>query len=280
MGGHSGDDINKGHANANKVLNRLLCRLNEKFGILLCHIEGGNKHNAIPREAYAVCAVDKKHKEALAVEVNVFAAEVQAEFAAVEKTLNVTLASADAQEMSIDADTTRRFLLACYGVFNGVFAMNFDVPGLVETSSNLASIRIEEGESPYQGCIHIVLSQRSSTMSGRHDVTHAVCAVFTLAGAKTETGEGYPGWKPNADSEILKVAVNTYKDLFGKEPKVKAIHAGLECGLFVEKYPGLDMISFGPTLRGVHSPDERLLIPTADLFWRHLVAILENAPEK
>ncbi|MBR5964113.1 MAG: aminoacyl-histidine dipeptidase [Bacteroidaceae bacterium] len=280
MGGHSGDDINKGHANANKVLNRLLCRLDEKFGIALCHIEGGNKHNAIPREACAVCAIDKKFKEALSAEVNIFAAEVQAEFAAVEQTVNITLASAKAQEQCIDADTAHRFLLACYAVFNGVFAMNFDVPGLVETSSNLASIRIEEGESPYQGVIHIVLSQRSSTMSGRHDVTHAVCACFRLAGADTETGEGYPGWKPNADSEILKVAVKTYVDLFGKEPKVKAIHAGLECGLFVEKYPGLDMISFGPTLRGVHSPDERLLIPTADLFWRHLVAILENAPEK
>ena len=280
IGGHSGDDINKGHANANKVLNRLLCRLNEKFGIALCHIEGGNKHNAIPREARAVCAVDKKYKEALAAEVNIFASEVQTEFAAVEKNLSITLASEETQEMCIDTECARRFLLGCYGVFNGVFAMNFDVPGLVETSSNLASIRIEEGESPYQGNIHIVLSQRSSTMSGRHDVTHAVCATLQLAGAKTEVGEGYPGWKPNADSEILKVAVKTYKDLFGKEPLVKAIHAGLECGLFVEKYPGLDMISFGPTLRGVHSPDERLLIPTAELFWKHLVAILENAPEK
>ena len=280
LGGHSGDDIDKGHANANKVLNRFLCRANEKFDLYLCHVEGGNKHNAIPREASALCAVPMADKEALRVEFNVFAAEVEAEYAAVEKTPHFTLQTADPVEQAVDKDTACRFLLSVYGCFNGVFAMNFDVPGLVETSSNLASIRMEPAEAPYDGIIHIVLSQRSSTMSGRHDVTHAVNATFRLAGAELEVGEGYPGWKPNADSEILAVAVAEYRRLFGKDPKVKAIHAGLECGLFVEKYPGLDMISFGPTLRGVHSPDERLLIPTADLFWRHLVAVLEAVPEK
>lgn len=280
IGGHSGDDINKGHANANKVLNRFLCRAEEKFDLFICHIEGGNKHNAIPREASALCAVPMADKESVRVEFNVFAAEVEAEFAAVEKSPRFLLQSAEAVEQAIDKDTAHRFLLAVYGCFNGVFAMNFDVPGLVETSSNLASIRMEEGDAPYDGIIHLVLSQRSSTMSGRLDVTHTVCSTFRLAGADIEVGEGYPGWKPNADSEILRVAVAEYKRLFGKEPLVKAIHAGLECGLFVEKYPGLDMISFGPTLRGVHSPDERLLIPTADLFWRHLVAVLEAVPEK
>lgn len=280
IGGHSGDDIDKGHANANKVLNRFLCRADEKFDLYLCHIEGGNKHNAIPREASALCAVPMKDKEAIRVEFNEFAAEVEAEYAAVEKAPRFVLESAEPQELAIDRDTARRFLLAVYGVFNGVFAMNFDVKGLVETSSNLASIRVEAGDAPYDGIIHIVLSQRSSTMSGRHDVTHAVVSTFRLAGADTEVGEGYPGWKPNADSEILGVTVEEYRKLFGKDPVVRAIHAGLECGLFMEKYPNLDMISFGPTLRGVHSPDERLLIPTADLFWRHLIAVLAAIPEK
>jgi dipeptidase D len=280
IGGHSGDDINKGRANANKVLNRFLCRAYEKFDLYLCHIEGGNKHNAIPREASALCAVPMKDKEALRVEFNEYAAEVEAEFAAVEKDPRFVLESAEPQELAIDRDTTRRFLLAMYGVFNGVFAMNFDVKGLVETSSNLASIRVEPGDTPYDGVIHIVLSQRSSTLSGRHDVTHTIVATFRLAGADTEVGEGYPGWKPNADSEILGITIEQYRRLFGKEPVVRAIHAGLECGLFMEKYPHLDMISFGPTLRGVHSPDERLLIPSVDLFWRHLIAVLAAIPEK
>lgn len=280
IGGHSGDDINKGRANANKVLNRFLCRAYEKFDLYLCHIEGGNKHNAIPREASALCAVPMKDKEALRVEFNEYAAEVEAEFAAVEKDPRFVLESAEPQELAIDRDTTRRFLLAMYGVFNGVFAMNFDVKGLVETSSNLASIRVEPGDAPYDGVIHIVLSQRSSTLSGRHDVTHTIVATFRLAGADTEVGEGYPGWKPNADSEILSITIEQYRRLFGKEPLVRAIHAGLECGLFMEKYPHLDMISFGPTLRGVHSPDERLLIPSVDLFWRHLIAVLAAIPEK
>ena len=280
MGGHSGDDIEKGRMNANKALNRFLCRAEEKFGLYLCTIEGGNKHNAIPREASAVCAVPMKDREALRVEFNIFAAEVEAEYAAVEKTPHFFLQSADAQEQGIDKDTAHRFLTAVYGCFNGVFAMNFDVKGLVETSSNLASIRMEPADAPYDGILHIVLSQRSSTMSGRLDVSHAVSAVFRLAGAETEVGEGYPGWKPNADSEVLAIAVEQYEKLFGKKPLVRAIHAGLECGLFMEKYPNLDMISFGPTLRGVHSPDERLLIPTADMFWRHLLAVLENIPEK
>ena len=280
IGGHSGDDIDKGHANANKVLNRFLCRANEMFDLYLCQVEGGNKHNAIPRESMAVCAVPMKDKEAVRAEFNVFASEVEAEYAAVEKAPHFVMESVEPLDQAIDKDTAARFLLSVYACFNGVFAMNFDVPGLVETSSNLASVRMESGVAPYDGVIHMVLSQRSSTMSGRNDVTHAVCAAFRLAGAETEVGEGYPGWKPNANSEILGIAVEQYERLFGKKPIVRAIHAGLECGLFMEKYPNLDMISFGPTLRGVHSPDERLQISTVDLFWRHLVAVLEAIPVK
>ena len=146
---------------------------------------------------------------------------------------------------------------------------------LVETSSNLASIRLTDGNK-----ILVKTSQRSSILSARHHMSNMVKAAFELAGARVEVGEGYPGWKMNPESEILKIAVETYKALFGKEPKVLGIHAGLECGLFSEKYPGLDMVSFGPTLRGVHSPDERLLIPTVAMVWDHIKAILKNIPVK
>ena len=160
------------------------------------------------------------------------------------------------------------------GVFNGVYAMSQDIPGLVETSSNLASIKVRDHK------VIVTSSQRSSILSARKNVADSIQSVFELAGARVDVGEGYPGWKPNTQSEILQIAVDTYKELFGVEPKVKAIHAGLECGLFLEKYPSLDMVSFGPTLRGVHSPDERMLIPTVDKFWRHLLAVLQRIPLK
>lgn len=271
-GGHSGDDIDKGRANANKVLNRFLYQTAGKYDMYLCSIEGGNLHNAIPREAYAVCAVPAECKEAVRVDLNVFAAEMEAEYAVTEKNMKFILQSETPCKEAIDRDTANRLLNAVHAVYNGVFAMSRDIPGLVETSSNLASIKTERGK------IVINSSQRSSVLSARQDMSDTVKAAFELAGAEVEVGEGYPGWKPNTDSEILKIAVETYKKLFGVEPKVKAIHAGLECGLFLEKYPSLDMVSFGPTLRGVHSPDERMLIPTVEKFWKHLLEILKNIP--
>ena len=153
--------------------------------------------------------------------------------------------------------------------------MSQDIPGLVETSTTLASVKMKPGN-----IIRIETSQRSSTASSKQDIANMVRTVFDMGGAKVTFGDGYPGWKPNPSSPILKVAVDSYKKLFGVEPKVKAIHAGLECGLFLEKYPSLDMVSFGPTLRGVHSPDERMLIPTVDKFWRHLLDVLVHVPEK
>lgn len=273
-GGHSGDDINKGRANANKVLNRFLYQLAETYDMYLCSIEGGNLHNAIPREAHAVCAVPMEHKEAVRVDLNIFASEVEAEYAVTEPNVKFVLQSEAPCKEAIDRDTTTRLLNAIHAVYNGVFAMSQDIPGLVETSSNLASVKIEGN--------HILInsSQRSSILSARKDMSDTIKSAFELAGAEVEVGEGYPGWKPNTDSEILKIAVETYKKLFGVEPKVKAIHAGLECGLFLEKYPSLDMVSFGPTLRGVHSPDERMLIPTVEKFWNHLLEILKNIPAK
>ena len=275
QGGHSGDDINKGRANANKLLNRFLTQLASKYILYLCEIDGGNLHNAIPREAQALCAVPMKDKESVRVDLNIYTAELENEYAATEPNLRTELSSESPCKEAIDMTTAGHLLRAVYAVHNGVYAMSQDIPGLVETSSNLASIKQVEGNK-----IKIVTSQRSSILSSRKNMSEMIRSAFLLGGAEVITGDGYPGWKPNTDSPVLKIAIDSYKKLFGVEPKVKAIHAGLECGLFLEKYPSLDMVSFGPTLRGVHSPDERMLIPTVDKFWRHLLDVLVNIPTK
>ena len=269
-GGHSGDDIDKGRANANKLLARYLYDGMKAWGLRLCDIQAGGLHNAIPREAECVVCIPAKYKEDARVRWNVFAAECQEEYAVTERAMEFVLESEEAQPTVVPADVSCRLLTALQAVDNGVYAMCQDID-LVETSSNLASIRQVEA-----GHIRIVTSQRSSILSARHNMSHTVAAAFELAGAEVVIGDGYPGWAMNPKSEILRVAREQYVRLFGKEPVVRGIHAGLECGLFSEKYPGLDMVSFGPTLRGVHSPEERLLIPTVDMVWRHLLAILEN----
>ena len=270
-GGHSGDDIDKKRANANKLLVRFLYMQMKKTTLRLADIQAGGLHNAIPREARAVVAVPFAQKETLRVDWNLFAADVEEEYRVTEPSMQFLLESTAAWPMVIDRDTTERLIRALQGVDNGVMAMSQDI-ALVETSSNLASIH----RMPETKTIEVNSSQRSSLLSARHNMSSTVEAVFELAGAEVFVGEGYPGWKMNPDSELLKVAVEQYRHLFKKEPVVRGIHAGLECGLFSEKYPHLDMISIGPTLRGVHSPDEKLLIPTVDMVWRHLLAILAN----
>lgn len=274
-GGHSGDDINKNRANANKLLARFLLRIAAKYEFYLCDINGGSLHNAIPRDASAVFAVQAADKEAVRVDFNLFAAEVQDEFSVTEPTARFTLQSTDPVPRAIEPEAAKRLLSALHAVFNGVFAMSQDVSGLVETSSNLASVKRTS-----ESVIMVTTSQRSSIESARDNVSSVVRTAFELAGADVTTKGQYPGWKPNMKSEILKVACDTYKELFGAEAKIKAIHAGLECGLFLEKAPHLDMISFGPTMRGVHSPDERLDIASTERWWQHLKAILEQAPLK
>lgn len=271
-GGHSGDDINKKRANANKLLVRFLCDEMEKYDLRLVNIQSGGLHNAIPREGYAVCAVPMQYKENVRVDLNVYIVVVEEEYSATEPNFQMTLESVPAANTAIERATARRMLLSLRAVHNGVFAMCQDLDWLVETSSNLASIRREPGK------VVVNTSQRSSVSSARENMSATVRAAFELGGARAETNEGYPGWKMNPNSEILRIARESYVRLFGKEPKVLAIHAGLECGLFSEKYPHLDMISVGPTLRGVHSPDERLLIPTVRMVWDHLLDILKNIP--
>ncbi len=274
-GGHSGGDIHLGRGNANKILNRYLNRIAAKHDLYLCEIHGGNLRNAIPREAYAICAVPEDAKHDVRTEVNIFASEIENELAVTEPDLKLVLESESPREKAIDQDTTARLLKALYAVPHGVNAMSQDIPGLVETSTNLASIKMKPNH-----VIRIETSQRSSILSSRDDMANTVRAAFQLAGATVTFGDGYPGWKPNPHSAILQVASESYKRLFNVEPLVKAIHAGLECGLFLDKYPHLDMVSFGPTMTGVHSPDERMLIPTVDKFWKHLLDILAHIPAK
>jgi len=271
-GGHSGDDIEKGFANANKILARFLNAAQDKYDMRLCSISGGNLHNAIPRDATAVIAVPFADREKIRVDFNVFAAEVQDEYHVTERDAKFFMESTDAVAECIEPAVARNIIRSVFAVFNGVYAMSMDVPGLVETSSNLARIRTEQGK------VTMVASQRSSVESAKYAVQATVAACFRLAGAKVEQSDGYPGWAPNPKSELLDISVRAYRELFGRDPQVKAIHAGLECGLFLDAYPDLDMISIGPTLRGVHSPSERLELATVPMVFDHLLAILRNIP--
>ena len=270
VGGHSGDDINKGRANSNKLVARLMMLAQEQFGARISHMDGGNLRNAIPREAYAVVGVPAAQGDAFVALVDKFAADVKAEFAVTEPDMKLTVAVAETQSEVLTAELQQRLLSALVGLPNGVLAMSFAVPGLVETSTNLASVKfVGDG-------IMVTTSQRSSVESAKLYAKLSVESVFTLAGAEVEHSDGYPGWAPNPDSQLLATTVESYERLFGVKPKVRAVHAGLECGLFLEKYPHLEMVSFGPTVLGVHSPDERINIATVEKFWLHLKDVLKS----
>ncbi len=271
QGGHSGDDINKGRGNAIKILNRFLWEMNRKHGISVASFAGGNLRNAIAREASAVMVFEEALKEPVRVAFNIYAAEMERVWKITEPGIALELESEEVPAEALDAASTTKLLDALYACPHGVFAMSYRMPGMVETSTNLAAVKFTE-----ENTILITTSQRSDVDSEKMNIAQMVAAVFRMAGASVEHGEGYPGWAPNPDSAILKIAVDSYKRLFGKEPVVRSIHAGLECGLFLEKYPGMDMISFGPTLRGVHSPDEKVEIKTVEMWWRHLTDILEK----
>lgn len=272
VGGHSGDDINKGRANAVQLLARFLndCLSSADFKLSLCCIDGGNKRNAIGRESSATVALTGD-EAAFKSDWDSFSADVKGEYSVTEPDLSFALESVPAPAFTFDTDSAMRIVRGLYAAPHGVLSMSADIPGLVETSTNLASVKMLEGNK-----IRVGTSQRSSITSARRAAAAKVEASFLLAGAEvTHEGE-YPGWKPTLDSEILRRSVASYKKLFGVEPAVKAIHAGLECGLFLEIYPDLDMISFGPTLRGVHAPGERLDLASLDKFTLLLDDILHN----
>ncbi len=269
FGGHSGDDINKKRANAIKLMARFLCEESERLPLRLASWDSGRMHNAIPRDGRAIIAVPTGKKEQVRADWNEFAAKVEDEFHASEQSMEFLLESSAPQPL-IPKTVSEKIILALQAVDNGVFAMcqDKDLEWLVETSSNVASIITTANEAT------AVASQRSNVTSCLDNMCATVKAAFVLAGADVTQGDGYPAWKMNPNSELTKIAVETYRELFGKDPLVLGIHAGLECGLFSERYPELDMISFGPTLRNVHTPDEMLHIPTVEMVWKHLLAIL------
>lgn len=269
MGGHSGDDIDKRRGNANKMLNRILWNMHKDLDLHLVKIDGGNLRNAIPREASAVACVPFVHKEKVRVIFNEVAAELEDENAAIETNMRIELHSEEIPDRVMTRRSTSKILNALYACPHGIKAMSPDMAGLVETSTNLASVKMPDDKK-----LVITTSQRSSVESAKYDIAHQVESVLKLAGCSVTHGDGYPGWKPNLNSQILRVAEKSYEKLFAVQPKVKAIHAGLECGLFLKKYPHLDMISIGPTMRGVHSPDERLEIETVGRVWSWLTDIL------
>lgn len=270
-GGHSGDDIDKGRVNSNKTVARLLWDGMQSYELRLSYFDGGNLRNAIPREAYAIFGVPTRLRDEFRKRYELFAADLHAEFRLCEPNFRITLNEMPAVDHVIDEKTQFGLVYSLVGVPNGVVAMSMALPGLVETSTNLASVKFVDGAK-----IVVTSSQRSSVESAKTYVMQMVESVFALAGADVAHSDGYPGWAPDPSSRLLEVSVASYRRLFGREPKVRAIHAGLECGLFLEKYPELEMVSFGPTLRGVHSPDERLEIATVAKFWAHLNDILRT----
>lgn len=275
LGGHSGGDIHLGRANANKLLARFLYTLSLEHEVSLAEIDGGNLRNAIPRAAHAVFGVDTARKESVRVAFNKFVADIEVEYKGIEPTLHFELSTEERPEYAIDLDTTMRLLEALYSAPHGVVSMSRDLEGLVETSTNLASVKMLPDSK-----VLVTTSQRSSVESRKWDIARQVEALFRLAGAEVTHGDGYPGWAPDMNSRIMRIASDAYEELYGVKPAIKAIHAGLECGLFRAKYPHLDMVSFGPTLRDVHSPSERMHIPAVERFWGQLTRTLEKVAKE
>lgn len=274
VGGHSGDDIQKGRGNAVKILNRLLWNAANLFQIRISKIEAGKLRNAIAREGYAIVTVPKKHSYELVKYTEEFEKKVKKEYKITESKLKIAIIETKIPEFLIDKTTQKNLLNAIYACPHGVIAWSQEIPNFVETSTNLASL------SMLDNVLKITTSQRSSVESAKKDICDMVAATFRLASAKITQPDGYPGWTPNPDSEIVRITEESYKKLFNEDPKVLAIHAGLECGLIGDKYPGMDMISFGPTIKGAHSPDERLDIHTVEKFWELTLDVLKKIPKK
>ena len=270
LGGHSGDDIDKNRMNAVQQIARFV---NEVWScnVDLCMIGGGNKRNAIARGGEVILAIPPRRVAKVDEIFNDLSMRIKAEFAVTDPDIYCKADAVKWEKGAIDRATARRLVRALLTVPHGVIAMSADIPGLIETSTNLASVKMESGHKILVGTM-----QRSSVNSQRIFLAERVAAAFAMAGAKVKHSDGYPGWKPNMKSHVKDVCVASYKRLFGHEPVVRAIHAGLECGLFTEKFPDMDMIAFGPTLRGVHAPGERLDLASLERFWAVLLDVLKH----
>ena len=266
-GGHSGMDIHRGFANANKLMNRILYALNDAVSI--SEIDGGSLRNAIPRESNVLIFCDDENLNTLLDKVS---SEISKEYQSIEKDLVILIEPAELPTTILSEAEQDKLLKSIYAIHNGVFRMSPDIEGLVETSNNLARVVLKDG------AIRISCLTRSSVESGKMDLAYHIKSGLELGGFKVELSGSYPGWKPNPDSAILKVLEGIYENIFGKKPDVLACHAGLECGILGTNYPDMDMISFGPTIRGAHSPDERASISSSQKYWKYLLEILKNIP--
>jgi len=273
-GGHSGMDIHKGLGNANKIMNRLLYDGFNKFGLRVSEISGGSLRNAIPRESVAKVTVDESRKKDFDAAMKGLVNEIKFEFKTTEPNLVIEIEKSDLPSSVMDSEVQDKLLQSIYTAHNGVYRMSADMEDLVETSNNIARVLVKEGEISIQNLT------RSSVESSKLDLANALKSAYELAGCNVEFSGDYPGWTPNVKSEILDLFVHIYEKQNNEKPKVVACHAGLECGILGKNYPGMDMISFGPTIHGAHSPDERASINSSQKFWKFAIEVLENIPMK
>lgn len=271
QGGHSGMDIIKGLGNANKLINRLLA---VEHNLQIAQISGGGLRNAIPRESKVIVLLDKAKSEAFKKDFERLSHAIQTEYQTLEPNLTITIDQVSTPSQAMSKKDSAQFIKCIQGIPNGVYRMSPDIKNLVETSNNVARVTVENGK------IEVLCLTRSSVASSKDDLAQTLQAIFELAGFEVTLSGEYPGWKPNMDSAILKVLINKYKLITQQEPHVAACHAGLECGILGQNYPDMDMISFGPTIRGAHSPDERASISSVKKFWKFVIEILKDIPNK
>ena len=274
QGGHSGMQIHEGLGNANKIMNRVLFDGFENFGLRISEIDGGSLRNAIPRESKAVVAIDAIHEDAFLLEMAMISTAIRKEYKTMEPNLEINVSKVECPRKIMDLGVQEGFTRAMYAALNGVYRMSADIPDLVETSNNIARVVVKDGHIKV-GCL-----TRSSVESAKMDLANTLRAAFELTGCEVEFSGDYPGWTPNMDSPILKVMTKLYEDLNGEKPHVAACHAGLECGILGQNYPDMDMISFGPNIKGAHSPDERAQISSVQKYWKFVLEILKAIPVK
>ena len=274
QGGHSGMQIHEGLGNANKIMNRVLFDGFENFGLRISEIDGGSLRNAIPRESKAVVAIDAIHEDAFLLEMAMISTAIRKEYKTMEPNLEINVSKVECPRKIMDLGVQEGFTRAMYAALNGVYRMSPDIPELVETSNNIARVVVKDGHIKV-GCL-----TRSSVESAKMDLANTLRAAFELTGCEVEFSGDYPGWTPNMDSPILKVMTKLYEDLNGEKPHVAACHAGLECGILGQNYPEMDMISFGPNIKGAHSPDERAQISSVQKYWKFVLEILKAIPVK
>ncbi|MDO5970088.1 aminoacyl-histidine dipeptidase [Flavivirga aquimarina] len=274
QGGHSGMQIHEGLGNANKLMNRVLFDGFENFGLRISEIDGGSLRNAIPRESNAIVAIDAVHEDAFLLEMALISNTIKKELKTMEPDLEITISKSETPKKIMNLGVQEGLTRALYAAHNGVYRMSADIPELVETSNNIARVVVKNGT------IHIGCLTRSSVESSKIDLANTLRATFELTGCEVEFSGDYPGWTPNMDSPILKVMAKLYEDLNGEKPHVAACHAGLECGILGTNYPDMDMISFGPNIKGAHSPDERAQISSVQKYWKFVLEILKEIPVK